>query len=94
MRNWKNGGSIQFMVKEIGKNLNVMSEKKLTSEQKEWYDSGYEAQCWGYPLLDHVWGDEKYLYQKYPKKFQKYYREGQIQAYLDGEAKKPWFYED
>ncbi len=68
----------------------------ITSEQKEWYDSGYEAQCWGYPLLDHAWGDKKYFWQKakYPKKFQKYYREGQIQAYLDGEAEKPWFYKD
>jgi hypothetical protein len=67
----------------------------MTPEQKEWYDLGYEEQCWRYPLLDHVWGDKKYFWQKakYPKKFQKYYRQGQIQAYLDGKAEKPWFYD-
>ena len=67
----------------------------MTPEQKEWYYLGYEEQCWRYPLLDHVWGNKKYFWQKakYPKKFQKYYREGQIQAYLDGKAEKPWFYD-
>lgn len=57
----------------------------MTDEQKKWYDRGYTEQCWGYPLLDHAWGSSE------PKKFQEVYREGQIKAWKDGEASKPWF---
>lgn len=61
-----------------------------------WYELGYEHQCWGYPILDHAWGNKKYFWQKakYPKKYQKYYRLGQIHAFEQGKAEKPWFYDE
>jgi thymidylate synthase len=41
---------------------------------------GYSDQCWGYPILDHV------------KPTSKEYKRGQINAYLEGKAHKPFFY--
>jgi thymidylate synthase len=41
---------------------------------------GYGDQCWGYPILDHV------------KPTSKEYKRGQINAYLEGKADKPFFY--
>lgn len=76
----------------------MLSKVRLmdTFEQKDWYDKGYRDQCSRYPLLDHVWGSKKYFWQKseYPKKYQEAYRRGQVQAYLDGKAECPWFYEN
>jgi len=41
---------------------------------------GYDDQCWGYPILHHV------------KPTSKEYKRGQINAYLEGKAEKPFFY--
>jgi len=41
---------------------------------------GHNDQCWGYPILDHV------------KPTSKEYKRGQINAYLEGKAEKPFFY--
>jgi hypothetical protein len=41
---------------------------------------GHGDQCWGYPILDHV------------KPTLKEYKRGQINAYLEGKAEKPFFY--
>jgi thymidylate synthase len=41
---------------------------------------GHSDQCWGYPILDHV------------KPTSKEYKRGQINAYLEGKADKPFFY--
>ena len=41
---------------------------------------GHNDQCWGYPILDHV------------KPTSKEYKRGQINAYLEGKADKPFFY--
>lgn len=41
---------------------------------------GHDDQCWGYPILDHV------------KPTSKEYKRGQINAYLEGKAEKPFFY--
>ena len=41
---------------------------------------GYSDQCWGYPILDHV------------KPTSKEYKRGQINAYLEGKAERPFFY--
>ena len=41
---------------------------------------GYNDQCWGYPILDHV------------KPTSKEYKRGQINAYLEDKADKPFFY--
>ena len=61
--------------------------------EKYYFSLGYNDQCYGYPLLDHVWGYKKYFWQKtkYPKKYQQIYRNGQIQAYIDKKTEKPWF---
>jgi hypothetical protein len=58
-----------------------------------YYDQGYANQIGRYPLLDHVWGNKKYFWQKarYPKKYQKFYQLGQIKAYRDNKAERPWF---
>jgi len=41
---------------------------------------GHGDQCWGYPILEHV------------KPTTKEYKRGQINAYLEGKAEKPFFY--
>jgi hypothetical protein len=41
---------------------------------------GHNDQCWGYPTLDHV------------KPTSKEYKRGQVNAYLEGKAEKPFFY--
>jgi thymidylate synthase len=41
---------------------------------------GHNDQCWGYPILDHV------------KPTSREYKRGQINAYLEGKAEKPFFY--
>jgi thymidylate synthase len=41
---------------------------------------GHNDQCWGYPILDHV------------KPTSKEYKRGQINAYLEGKAERPFFY--
>jgi hypothetical protein len=41
---------------------------------------GHGDQCWGYPILDHV------------KPTSRDYKRGQINAYLEGNAEKPFFY--
>ncbi len=41
---------------------------------------GHNDQCWGYSILDHV------------KPTSKEYKRGQINAYLEGKADKPFFY--
>jgi len=41
---------------------------------------GHSDQCWGYPILDQV------------KPTSKEYKRGQINAYLEGKAEKPFFY--
>jgi thymidylate synthase len=41
---------------------------------------GHNDQCWGYPILDHI------------KPTSKEYKRGQINAYLEGKAEKPFFY--
>ena len=41
---------------------------------------GHGDQCWSYPILDHV------------KPTSKEYKRGQINAYLEGKAEKPFFY--
>jgi thymidylate synthase len=41
---------------------------------------GHSDQCWGYPILDHV------------KPTSKEYKRGQINAFLEGKAERPFFY--
>jgi hypothetical protein len=58
----------------------------------QFYNKGYGDQEWGYPILDWVWDDPKNT--EYPKKYQRYYRAGQIYCYKSGESfknEKPWF---
>ena len=55
-------------------------------KERKFFEDGYDSQCWGYPLLDHAWG-----MFGHPKKYQKFYRNGQVQAFLDGKAEIPWF---
>ena len=57
------------------------------SKEQEFFDKGYNDQCWGYPLLDHAWEGNSH-----PKEYQESYRKGQIKAYQDGKAECPWFY--
>lgn len=69
----------------------------MTEEEQKWYQMGYDDQCWGYPLLDHVW-KKKSLFNwkpKYPIEYQSIYRKGQIDAYEAGHARDcPWFHPD
>jgi len=62
---------------------------QVNKDDQKWFDKGYQEQEWGYPLLDHSWGNFAN-----PKRFQAIYRAGQVQAFIDGKAKKPWFYWD
>ena len=63
----------------------------MNKEQEYWYNLGYTEQIWGYPLKDHVWGSKKYIWSKskHPKKYQQYYKEGQLKAFTDGKAIEP-----
>ena len=83
--------------------LKLLYEQKEKNEQQQIIDEVYENwckqfqvdpnnfnvdelvkgngdQCWGYPILDHV------------KPTSKEYKRGQINAYLEGKAEKPFFY--
>ena len=31
---------------------------------EEWFEIGYNDQCWGYPALDHVWGTKNFPLDK------------------------------
>jgi hypothetical protein len=50
-----------------------------------WYSKGYNDQQNNTLIPDHVWGYKKYFWQKskYPKQYQKSYKEGQSKAQLD-----------
>ena len=65
------------------------------SEEVKWYRKGYDAQCWGYPLSDHVW-KKKTLFRwnpEYPIEYKGTYRKGQIDAWEAGKARNcPYFY--
>lgn len=62
----------------------------MNEKEKYWVDRGFEEQCWGYPILDWVWNENK----DYPKKYQPFYRIGQIQAHKINGVERPWFYVD
>jgi thymidylate synthase len=55
-------------------------EVDLNNFNGEEVAKGHNDQCWGYPVLDHV------------KPTSKEYKRGQINAYLEGKADKPFFY--
>jgi thymidylate synthase len=57
---------------------NYMQQYNVVDAEE--YSKGYEDQCWGYPVLDHV------------KPTTDSYKRGQINAYLEGKADKPFFY--
>jgi thymidylate synthase len=57
---------------------NYMQQYNVVDAEE--YSKGYEDQCWGYPVLDHV------------KPTTASYKRGQINAYLEGKADKPFFY--
>jgi len=57
---------------------NYMQQYNVVDAEE--YSKGYEHQCWGYPVLDHV------------KPTTASYKRGQINAYLEGKADKPFFY--
>ena len=62
----------------------------MSKEEEYWEQKGYDDKCWGYPILDHAWDEDK----KYPKKYQKVYRLGQWRAYEEGKSfknEKPYF---
>ena len=64
--------------------------KEMIEKEKYWEQKGYDDRCWGYPILDHAWDENK----KYPKKYQKFYRLGQWRAYEEGKScrnEKPYF---
>ena len=52
----------------------------------EWEQKGYELAKLGYPALDNVWGTKNF-----PTKHKKEFRKGQIKAWKEGKANKPWF---
>jgi hypothetical protein len=58
---------------------------------EEWKEQGYGDAEWGYPLLDHAWSRFHWLNGKHPRKYQTAYRIGMLDAYHDGNAKKPWW---
>lgn len=60
----------------------------MSKEEQYWFEKGYDEQCWGYPLLDHVWS----RFGEYPKKFKQFYQNGQTKAYEDTKAECPWFH--
>jgi hypothetical protein len=53
----------------------------MDDKQLYYFNKGYNDQC------------SRYFWQKaeYPKKYQKFYRLGQIKAYDENKAEKPWF---
>jgi thymidylate synthase len=57
---------------------NYMQQYNVVDAEE--YSKGYEDQCWRYPVLDHV------------KPTTASYKRGQINAYLEGKADKPFFY--
>ena len=66
------------------------TKTKMSKEEEYWEQRGYDDKCWGYPVLDHVWDEDK----KYPKKYQQSYRLGQWRAYEEGKSfknEKPYF---
>ena len=81
-------GYAQYQLYKANKYL--YKTRKMSEEEENWEQKGYEAKCWGYPVLDHAWDEDK----KYPKKHQKSYRLGQWRAYEEGKSfrnEKPYF---
>lgn len=79
--------------KNLFKAMELWHERKGTNKEEYWEQQGYDAACWGYPILDHVWDDDE-RYPGHPKKYQKVYRLGQWRAYEEGKSfkgEKPWF---
>jgi hypothetical protein len=62
----------------------------MNKEELKWFEKGYDEACWGYPVLDFVWGGNI----DYPKEYQQLYRNGQIKSYEDGKSERPWFHRD
>jgi lysophospholipase L1-like esterase len=70
----------QELLDEAYKNWCRQFEVDLNNFNGEEVAKGHNDQCWGYPILDHV------------KPTSKEYKRGQINAYLEGKADKPFFY--
>jgi hypothetical protein len=70
----------QELVDEAYKNWCRQFEVDPNNFDAEELSKGHNDQCWGYPTLDYV------------KPTSKEYKRGQINAYLEGKAEKPFFY--
>jgi hypothetical protein len=70
----------QELLNEAYKNWCRQFEVDPNNFDAEELSKGHNDQCWGYPTLDYV------------KPTSKEYKRGQINAYLEGKAEKPFFY--
>ena len=70
----------QELLDEAYKNWCRQFEVDPNNFDAEELSKGHNDQCWGYPTLDYV------------KPTSKEYKRGQINAYLEGKAEKPFFY--
>jgi hypothetical protein len=70
----------QELLNEAYKNWCKQFEVDPNNFDAEELVKGHSDQCWGYPILDHV------------KPTSKEYKRGQINAYLEGKAERPFFY--
>jgi hypothetical protein len=68
------------IIDEVYENWCKQFEVDINNFDAEELVKGYGDQCWGYPILDHV------------KPTSKEYKRGQINAYLEGKADRPFFY--
>jgi hypothetical protein len=70
----------QELLDEVYKNWCKQFEVDPNNFNVDELVKGHGDQCWGYPILDHV------------KPTSKEYKRGQINAYLEGKADRPFFY--
>jgi hypothetical protein len=68
------------LLDEVYENWCKQFEVDINNFDAEELVKGHGDQCWGYPILDHV------------KPTSKEYKRGQINAYLEGKADRPFFY--
>ena len=57
------------------------------SKKEYWKETGYNDQCWGYPIAEFAWKDDE-RYPHYPSKYQQIYNAGRRKAYDEGKSFK------